>query len=280
MIPASVLGAWESLKEVLDYSEQWDVWLNWYESLLTGHAELSFHRALAAMSLEIWDEEPKVTNAALASLLSKEGASDREVISRREIPPTRPLPGRGRSTEARSQAAQGGLPDVWYEGRVDEIAARISRDPALFEQAASGAARAIDMQLRILAERIPNEPEAHAGYEEVKRALIVLKRQFEELADGAKEVEQLIESPVRSTRTKQLAEVARQAGDGFLDWVVDNGPRAGRIVAHLGLAAVVSASVNYVAGVNPTLTFLLATGALSGEDIWDVVKMFVKKEMK
>src|SRR3569833_3640382 len=222
------------------------------------------------MSLEICNKKPKKTNAALATQQTKEGASDREVISRREIPPTRPLPGRGRSTEARSQAAQGGRPDVWYEGRVDEIAARISRDPALFEQAASGAARAIDMQLRILAERIPNEPEAHAGYEEVKRALIVLKRQFEELADGAKEVEQLIESPVRSTRTKQLAEVARQAGGGFLDWVVDNGPRAGRIVAHLGLAAVVSACVYFVACNNPTKTKKQTTRTQTKKEIWDV----------
>ncbi|AUC94934.1 hypothetical protein CWS35_12270 [Bradyrhizobium sp. SK17] len=65
--------------------------------------------------------------------------------------------------------------------------------------------------------------------------------------------------------------------DSFVDWMEVNSKTAGRVVAHLGLATVVTATISYVAGVNPTTTFVIAAGALSGQDIWEVVKQFAKK---
>lgn len=58
----------------------------------------------------------------------------------------------------------------------------------------------------------------------------------------------------------------------------ENSNTSGRVLAHLGLATVITATISYVAGVNPTTTFVIAAGALSGKDIWEVVKQFAKKD--
>jgi hypothetical protein len=167
---------------------------------------------------------------------------------------------------------------VWVEGTVPEIAHRMSTDPLLFERLATDAAKAIQKQLAKFAEKIPNEPEAHAGYEEVRLALTALKVGFEQVAAELRQVNLSATPDAKETHVQKAAVAARSMADNFIDWMVEKGPITGRVLAHLGLATLVTATITYVAGVNPTTTFLVATGALSGKDIWDVVKLFASKK--
>ncbi|SRR6266702_4641609 len=163
---------------------------------------------------------------------------------------------------------------VWIEGSVAEIAARMSAEPVLFEKLATDAAQSIAQQLAKFAEKIPNEPDAHAGYEEIRNTLVTLKEGFEEVAAELRRVSLSENSLVRATHVQKAATAARAMGDGFVDWMVEKGPLAGQIIAHLGLATVITGAITYVAGVNPTTTFLVTNAALAGKDIWEVVKLF------
>lgn len=115
-------------------------------------------------------------------------------------------------------------------------------------------------------------------HEEIKQSETILDQGREE---GATELgsRNLPPIPQRKVERIQKAMVAaRLVVDSFLDWMVVHSVYIGHVFAHLGLATAITVAITYVCGVNPTTTFLVATAALTGKNIWDVIKLFASKK--
>jgi hypothetical protein len=113
---------------------------------------------------------------------------------------------------------------------------------------------------------------------EIEQSLTDLEEDFNEIAAkrGRRNFSPI--SQVKATRIQKVVVAVRAIVDNFLDWMVVHSSNIGRVLAHLGLATAITVAIVYVAGVNPTTTFLITTGALNGKDIWDVVKLFASKK--
>jgi len=54
---------------------------------------------------------------------------------------------------------------------------------------------------------------------------------------------------------RKVVHTARAIREGFVDWFEEHGNRAGRVMAELGLAGVISGTLSYFAGVPPVMSF-------------------------
>jgi hypothetical protein len=68
--------------------------------------------------------------------------------------------------------------------------------------------------------------------------------------------------------------------EGFVEWYEDNGKRAGRVIAELCLAGVISGTLSYFTGLTPYLAFPVTVAAMSGESIWEAIKLFAPNKDK
>jgi hypothetical protein len=291
--PAWVLDNWAVLKDrLLAEKENWEIWTEWYEARRAGDVtNTDFELARAMLEDDRWKGGPKAVNERMKALVELSGKLKSEYLSR-AAQPVEPRVGptlrRPYNTNQYNTVPFNSLNQIsptskptsagWVEGSVSEIVSRISSDPVAFERLATNAAKQIGKCLAKFSEKIPNEPEAHAGYEEIKHSLNALKDGFENVAVEIKEGRAANNSQTKTLHFTRAATCARTMADNFIGWMEANSPNTGRVLAHLGLATIITATITYVAGVNPTTTFVIAAGALSGKDIWDVVKLFAKKE--
>ncbi|WP_245320974.1 hypothetical protein [Bradyrhizobium sp. NAS96.2] len=153
-------------------------------------------------------------------------------------------------------------------------AQRMVSNPRLFVDLANQAASSIQSQLRQLREKIPNEPEALNGYEQVRDTLEGLKTDFLSLVEQARSVERAENVSEKLSLAKTAVGAAQRMCAGFVGWLNENGPQAGRVIAELGLAGVITGALTYFTGVPPTLAFSATVAALKGESILEVIKLF------
>jgi uncharacterized protein YjbI with pentapeptide repeats len=162
-------------------------------------------------------------------------------------------------------------------GTAANIARRLAEDPETFERLASNAAQSIQRQLDDLASRKPNDPDLLDGYSTVTQALLSFKEQFELLSSDLRQARLSPDPELKRSRVEKAASVAVALYDGVLDWMYENGDKAGRVIIHLSLAGVITGALSYFAGVPAALSFPVAAAALEGQSIWEVLKQFVPK---
>jgi uncharacterized protein YjbI with pentapeptide repeats len=162
-------------------------------------------------------------------------------------------------------------------GTATNIARRLTEDPEAFERLASNAARSIQQQLDDLASRKPNDPDLLAGYNTVTQVLLGFKEQFELVSSDLRQARLSPDPEIKKSRIEKAAGAAVALYDGVLDWMHENGDKAGRVIIHLSLAGVITGALSYFAGVPPLLSFPVAAAALEGQSIWEVLKQFVPK---
>jgi hypothetical protein len=158
-----------------------------------------------------------------------------------------------------------------------DIAQRLADDPETFERLASNAAQSIQRQLDDLANRKPNDPDLLDGYNTVTQALSGFKEQFDLLSSDLRQARLSADPEIKKSRIEKAASTAVALYDGMLDWMYENGDKAGRVIIHLSLAGVISGALSYFAGVPPVLSFPVAAAALDGQSIWEVLKQFVPR---
>lgn len=292
--PGWVLENWTSSKDLLlAENEHWDIWIEWYDARLFGEpSNIDLELARFIFQSERWSEEPKVVNERIKAAVQLAGNLSSEVISGNATQPTHAQrsgngtfgtgpfgagPFGGQRSEAPLSQSDTTIRE-WVEGSASEVTSRFEAAPELAEQLVRNAAREIGRSLTKLSEKIPNEPSAHAGYEEIKQSLTTLQAGLEEVALELQAGREEASPQERTGHFRRAALCARTVADNFLDWMEENSKTSGRVVAHLGLATIITATISYVAGVNPTTTFIITAGALSGQDIWEVVKQFAKKD--
>ena len=147
----------------------------------------------------------------------------------------------------------------------------------MFEDAARFAARSIERELKKLATQIPNEPGALDGYQEVRSVLEGLQTGFEALANAVHEAGEVPDVVERDTLIRKAVLGARAMSEGFVSWLTDSGNKAGRVIAELGLAGLISGKLSYYVGVPPMIAFPVTVAALEGKSIWDAIKLFAPK---
>jgi uncharacterized protein YjbI with pentapeptide repeats len=162
-------------------------------------------------------------------------------------------------------------------GIATNIARRLTEDPEAFERLASNAARSIQRQLDDLASRKPNDPDLLDGYNTVTQVLLGFKEQFELVSSDLRQARLSLDPEIKKSRIEKAAGAAVTLYDGVLDWMYENGDKAGRVIIHLSLAGVITGALSYFAGVPPVLSFPVAAAALEGQSIWEVLKQFVPK---
>lgn len=167
---------------------------------------------------------------------------------------------------------------VLEEQDAEHTAQRLAADPRLFAELASYAASSIGKELERLGAKIPNEPEALDGYERVRDALQNLQSEFYSLADAANRVQATESTSHKLNLARDAVSAAQGIAAGFIGWLDQNGPQAGKVIAELGLAGVVAGTLAYFTGVSPTLAFSVSVAALSGKSIWDAVAMFASNK--
>ncbi len=194
----------------------------------------------------------------------------------------------GRATLTTAPQASGGTFSTGFSSgfqrdAFDEIAAeasaqRIVYNPRLFAELADQAAASIREKLQQLREQIPNEPEALDGYDQLRDALGDLEAGFLALAEQARSIERTESAPEKLSLAKTAVSAGRRICAGFMVWLDKNGPQAGRVIAELGLAGIITGTLAYFTGVSPTLVFSAAIAGLSGKSIWEVVKLFAPEK--
>ncbi len=293
--PDWVRDSWEELKQALiAENEGWHVWSLWYEARLFGDVireQLEVARAL--IPDELWHQEPRVLNTRIQELLDED-----------EVPPSqsgiqgvqgvgvagtiRPLVTSSADAvqlEARAGIALGSIgisatAEVIPNPAIEAVALQIQSNPQVFEDAARFAARTIERELETLATRIPNEPGALEGYREVRAALQRLQTRFEDLAQSVGEAREVADTAEQTDLFRKVVYTARAICEGFVDWFEEHGNRAGRVLAELGLAGVISGTLSYFAGVPPVMSFPVTVAAMSGQSIWEAIKAFAPNKDK
>jgi len=163
---------------------------------------------------------------------------------------------------------------------VEAVALQIKSDPQAYEGLARHAARTIERELETLAAKIPNEPGALEGYREVRAILQRLKIGFEELADSVGLAKDVPDEAERTDLFRKVVIAARVISEGFVDWFVEHGDRAGRVIAELGLAGIITGALSVYAGVPPAMSFPVTVAAMSGKSIWEAIKLFASNKGK
>ncbi|WP_459591286.1 hypothetical protein [Bradyrhizobium diazoefficiens] len=290
--PEWAIDRWEELKRTLiAANEGWHVWSLWYENRLFGHViqdQLEVSRAL--IDDELWHQEPRIANTRIQELLDKnqnqpglQGVGGTGVAG--EIRPQASSPPNMVPLEARATISLGAIgvsatAEVVDDPAIEAVARQIKGAPQVFEQAARFAARSIERELETLAAKIPNEPEAIEGYREVRAVLQRLQKGFEGLAASVEEAREVTDEAQQTVLLKKVARTALAMCNGFVDWFDENGNRAGRVIAELGLAGVISGTLSYFAGIPPMLSFPVTVAAMSGQSIWEAIKAFAPNKDK
>lgn len=288
--PEWVRESWEELKTALiAENEGWHVWSLWYEARMFGDVirqELEIARAL--ITDELWRQEPRTLNARVQELIEAEKISSQGrsqgaqgVGEAGTIRPT------SSSTNADVQAGTSiGQVEIVATGEVipnpavEAVVLQIKSNPQMFEEAARFAARSIERELENLAAKIPNEPGALEGYREVRTALQRLRNEFEDLAASVGQAREVANEAEQSDLLRKVVRAAKAISEGFVDWFDEHGNRAGRVIAELGLAGVISGTLSYYTGVPPMMTFPATIAAMSGHSIWEAIKAFAPNKDK
>jgi uncharacterized protein YjbI with pentapeptide repeats len=160
------------------------------------------------------------------------------------------------------------------EQDAESIAQRIVANPNLYASLATYAASSIGQELEQLRAKIPNEPAALEGYERIRDTLERLKSQFDSLAETVDQVTATAGPSEKLGLAKTAVRAAEHIGMGFVNWLDENGPQAGRVIAELGLAGAIAGTLTYFTGVSPTIAFSVSVAALSGKSLWDAIAMF------
>lgn len=279
---------WSELKhELLSENEGWDVWTQWYDARLSG--ELSSDQIelrWAAIPDDVWEHELGSVNRALQAIaVTHEDTSEPDVLFAPAVRQTIQLGGLQKVVQAVGQAgtiiSQSGVTataEVISNPVIEAVVARIKSDPRQFEEIARFAARSIDTELKQLATKIPNEPDAHAGYAEVRAVLQRLQAGFEKLAAAVHESTEVADPVEQSTLLRSAVQAAQAMTEGFVGWLNENGNTAGRVIAQLGLAGVISGTLSYFVGIPPVLSFSVTAAALSGNSIWDAIVLLASQK--
>jgi hypothetical protein len=290
--PDWVLESWGELKHsLIAENEGWDVWTLWYEARLSGEIiQQPLEIARVLIPDELWHQEPRALNTRIQELIDENEVSSRP-------PRLQGVQGEGVAGTIMPLAANSPDP-VQLEGRasvavgfsataevipnptIEAVVSQIKSSPQVFEEAARFAARSIEQELENLAAKIPNEPGALEGYHEVRAALRRLQSGFEGLASSVREATEVGDVVQQTALLRKVVRAAREISEGFVDWFVENGNRAGRVIAELGLVGVISGTLSYFAGVPPFLAFPVTVAAMSGQSIWDAIKAFAPNKDK
>jgi hypothetical protein len=263
---------WDELKHLLlSENEGWEVWTRWYEARLSGAASSNqMEVARATTPDDAWQQSPAEVNRQIAERIDSAQGEERR-------------PARLQGAHAVGQARAIGTltlnatAEVIPNAAIEAAVSRIRSDPQVFEDAARFAARSIERELKNLATKIPNEPGALDGYQEVRSVLEELQTGFEALATSVQEAGRAPDVVEQITVLRKAVLGARAMSEGFVEWLNDNGNKAGRVIAELGLAGVISGTLSYYVGVPPMISFPVTVAALEGKSIWDAVVLFAPK---
>lgn len=157
---------------------------------------------------------------------------------------------------------------------VQTSALRIANDPQLFQELAEYAARSIRRELEALDAKIPNDASALEGYKTVRATLAGLQTGFEDLASTVRASSDLPDAVHRATFLEKAARAAFSMCQGFVTFLDENGGKAGRVIAELGLAGTIAGTLSYFVGVPPTISFPVTVAALHGKSVWDAIVLF------
>lgn len=290
--PDWVRESWEELKgALLAENEGWHVWSLWYEARLFGDVlrqELEVARVLIAD--ELWHREPRSLNARIQELIDEneapagqgetqaaQGAGRAGTINPAASSVT---PVSAQVNAVLGQVVISATAEVVPDPTIEAVVLQIKSNPQVFEEAARFAARSIERELKNLAAKIPNEPGALEGYHEVRAVLQRLQNGFEGLAASVEEARAVPDEADQSARLRKVVSVAKDMCAGFVDWLDEHGNRAGRVIAELGLAGLISGTLSYYTGVPPMLTFPVTVAAMSGQSIWEAIKAFAPNKEK
>lgn len=159
----------------------------------------------------------------------------------------------------------------------DNIAHRIAADPDFYSNLATNAAGQIRAAIGDLEAQKPNEPDALNGYERVNNVLTSLATDLETIASQIDLVGTEAVPEAKNARLREIGNIFLETYDGFVGWFGEHATIAGRVIAHIGLAGTISGALSYFAGVPPMIAFPVTIGALNGENIWEVIKLFAPK---
>jgi len=293
--PEWVRQSWEELKNsLIAENEGWHVWSLWYEARLFGDVireQLEVARAL--IPDEFWHQQPRQLNTRVQELVDEDEAQSRpsslQGVQGRgvagTITPLATSPPDTVQLEARANITLGSIgisatAEVLPNPTIEAVVQQIKSDPQVFEGLARHAARTIGRELETLATKIPNEPGALEGYREVRAALQRLQSGFENLASSVETAREVTNPSEQTDLLRKVVRAARAISEGFVDWFDQNGNRAGRVIAELGLAGVISGALSYFTGVTPLIAFPVTVAAMSGESIWEAIKLFAPNKDK
>jgi hypothetical protein len=155
--------------------------------------------------------------------------------------------------------------------QVEAVAARIASNLQLFEHYAASAIR---KELEQLEARIPNEPGALEGYERVRDMLRSLEVGFVSLAEIVHESKELEGPSEKVNLLTKAVHAAERMSNGFVSWLNENGNKAGRVMAELGLSGIIAGTLSYYVGVPPMISFPITIAALNGKSVWDAIVLF------
>lgn len=281
--PEWVRESWEELKNALiAENEGWHVWSLWYEARMFGDVirqELEVTRVL--IPDEVWHQEPRVLNTRIQELVDEEkiNPQGRSQAAQGVGEAGTITPLTSSSTSAEHSDAQASA-QVVPNPAIEAVALQIKSNPQVFEEAARFAARSIERELDNLAAKIPNEPGALEGYREVRATLQRLQNGFEDLASSVRVARDVSDEAEQTALLRKVVRAAMAMREGFVDWFDEHGNRAGRVIAELSLAGVISGTLSYFTGVPPTMSFAVTVAAMSGQSIWEAIKAFAPNKGK
>jgi hypothetical protein len=309
-VPEWAQENWDDLKnQLLSENEGWEVWSQWYEARLSGALSSNpIEVALTTVPDEIWDQEPRAVNRYIRELL--EEASDatdgRDSFPEVQTAGFQGVQGVGQAgtigafsedfdreafaSDVSESPFLGGISigqfditataEVIPNPAIEVVVSRIRSDPRAFEDAARFAARTIERELNVLATKIPNEPGALDGYEKVRAVLEGLQTGFEALASSVHEAAEVTDTIEQTSLLRKTVGAARSMSEGFVDWLNENGNKAGRVIAELGLAGIISGTLSYYVGVPPLISFPVTLAAMEGKSIWEAIVLFAPGSKK
>jgi hypothetical protein len=249
--------------------------------------------ARALIPDELWYQEPRLLNARIEELVDEDEAQSRPSGLQGvqgggvagAITPLSTSPADTVQLEARTQMGLTSIgilatAEVTPNPAIEVVVQQIKSDPQVFEGLARHAARTIGRELETLAAKIPNEPGALEGYREVRAVLQRLQSGFENLAASVETARKVTDPSEQTDLLRKVVRAARAISEGFVDWFDQNGNRAGRVIAELGLAGVISGALSYFTGITPVMAFPVTVAAMSGESLWEAIKLFAPNKDK
>jgi hypothetical protein len=278
---------WDELKGNLwAENEGWEVWTHWYDARLSG--ELSprqIELRWTAIPNDEWEEHVGSVNRRLLELAEMGGSETSHEAGISEPTDSQTsqsgtlhsVQAVGRAGTILGQVSVSATAEVIPNPAVEAVVSRIKSDPRQFESIARYAARSIEQELKHLASKIPNEPAALAGYEEVRAVLQRLQSGFEDLAGAVHDSIETSDPIDQTNLLRKAVRAAHSMSEGFVGWLDENGTKAGRVIAELGLAGIISGTLSYFVGIPPLVSFSVTVAALNGKSVWEAIALFAPK---